>query len=127
MSGVRSSWLTVVTKSSLSLSSSLSRSFAALSSLVAASSSWLFCLEPPAVDDELGGFVQDLHDLVDVVHLLAQHRGDHDARRGRADGAGELSLDIGHDVGVGRAGVVEAAVALACEAIERGFAPAARR
>ena len=78
-------------------------------------------LEPTAVDDELGGFVQDLHDLVDIVHFLAQHRSDHDARRGRADGAGELALDIGYDVGVGRAGVVEAVVALACEALKSGF------
>ena len=55
------------------------------------------------------------------MHLLAQHRGDHDARRGRTDGAGELALDIGHDLGIGRARVVETAVALAREAMERGF------
>ncbi len=75
-------------------------------------------LQPPAVNDELGGLVQDLHDLVDIVHFLPQHRGDHDARRGRADGARELALDIGHDIGIRRARVVEAAVALARKALE---------
>ena len=121
VSGVLSSWLTVVTKSSLSLSSSFSRSLAALQFVGRRFEFLALCLQPPAVDDELGGFVQDLHDLVDVVHLLAQHRGHHDARRGRADGAGKLSLDIRNDVGVGRTGVVEAAIALACEAVEGGF------
>ena len=43
VSGVRNSWLTVATKSSFSLSSSLRRSLAARSSAVAASSSRDFC------------------------------------------------------------------------------------
>ena len=76
-------------------------------------------LEAAAVHDQLRGFVQDLHHLVDVVHLLPQHRSDHDAGRGGADRAGEMALGIRHDVGVGRARIVEAAVALAGEAKER--------
>ena len=35
-------------------------------------------LELAAVDDELGGLVEDLHDLVYIVHFLLQHGGDHD-------------------------------------------------
>ena len=91
MSGVRNSWLTVATKSSLSLSSSFNRSLAArnlgggrleLPGLV---------LDAARVDDQLGRLVEDLHDLCRYrAFPHASTGGDHDASRGRADDAGEL-------------------------------------
>ena len=61
-----------------------------------------FLLELARIDDQLRSLIEDLHDFVDIVHLLPQHRRDHDAGGGGADGAGKLALRIGDDVRVGR-------------------------
>ena len=79
-----------------------------------------FLFELARIDHQLRGLVEDLQDLVDVVHLLAQHRCDHDAGGRGADGAGELTLRIGDDVGVGRTAVMKVPLALALETREGG-------
>ena len=37
-------------------------------------------LELARIDDQLGGFIKNMHDLIDVVHLLPQNGCDHDSR-----------------------------------------------
>jgi hypothetical protein len=59
-------------------------------------------LELVAVHDDLRSLVEDLAHLVERERLLLHHRGDHDARRGGADRAGELGLDEMHELGVRR-------------------------
>ena len=88
VSGVRSSWLTVARKSSLSWSSWRSRSLASRSSAVACSSAARLLLEPPAVLDHLRGLVQDLHQIVGADHLAAHDRADHHPGRGRSRSRG---------------------------------------
>ena len=68
--GVRSSWLTVARKSSLSWSSWRSRSLASRSSAVACSSA-ATSAPGAAVFDRTRGLVQDLHQIVRADHLAA--------------------------------------------------------
>ena len=60
-----------------------------------------FLLEPVAVDDDLRRLVEDVAHLVDGERLFLDDRGDHDARRGAADRAGELDFDVMHELRVG--------------------------
>ena len=68
-------------------------------------------LQPVAVDNDLRGLVEDLAQLLDRQRFFLRHRGDHDARRGGADGAGELHLDVVHQLRVGLERVVRPALA----------------
>ena len=102
VSGVRSSCVTVETKSSFRRSSSCSRSLAARSSCVAR-------LELAATSAPAGGCRRrparprrgSSRTSSSVERLFLHHRGDHDARRGGADRAGELQLDEVHQLRVG--------------------------
>jgi hypothetical protein len=53
-----------------------------------------------AVGEQLRGFVDDGHHLLDLERLLLGDRGDHGACGGRADRSGELELREAHEVAV---------------------------
>src|SRR5205085_4440405 len=61
--------------------------------------------------NDLRRFVEDLAQLLDRQRFLLRYRGDHDARRGGADCAGELHLDVVHQLRVGLERVVRPALA----------------
>ncbi len=106
VSGVRSSCVTVETKSSFSRSSSCSRSFASRSSAVAASSSRDFCSSRWLYTTTCEASSRISRTSSMLERLFLHHRGDHDARRRGADRAGELHLDVVHELGVGLERVV---------------------
>ena len=89
---MRSSWLTVATKSFLSSSSCLSCSLAALQLLRGRAQLGRLRFETVAVFADLRGFVEDFHHLIEAGLLLFDHGCHQDARRRRADGAGELTF-----------------------------------
>ena len=76
-------------------------------------------LEPVAVDDHLRRLVEDFAHLVDGERLFLDHRGHHDARRGGADRAGELDLDVVHQFRVGDQALVGPAQALRARVLAR--------
>ena len=54
------------------------------------------------IGPQLRGLVQNAHDVVQVQRLFFDHRGHHDARRGTADGTGELGFHELHQTRIGR-------------------------
>ena len=58
-------------------------------------------LDLAAVGEDLMGLFEDRHHLVEAEELALGDRGDHAARRGGADAAGEQALDEGDQIGVG--------------------------
>ena len=101
VSGVRSSWVTEDMKSSFRWSRLCSCSLAARSSAGRLLERARLLLERAGVAAELRGLVEDLEHVVDRERLLLGDRFDHDARRGGADGAGDLALDPVDEAGVG--------------------------
>ncbi len=84
-------------------------------------------LELARIDDQLRGFVKNMHDLIDVAHLLSQNRCDHDARGRGSEHAGKLALRRGDDVRVGGAVIVKVSLALALKRAQVRRSRASRR